>query len=147
MGINYESFFNDSYERIAGHDKGNRFFSHFYNRFLESSPEVRQLFSGTEMLRQQQIMYKAFFYMLSVSNTKIVSDYLVNVARSHGEDGLRIPPSLFAIWRRAVLQTVWDLDPECDEEVITAWAIILAPGLEFMRRQSEIYNTVTTVQS
>jgi hypothetical protein len=38
------------------------------------------------------------------------------------------------------LQTVRDLDPECDEEVLTAWAIFMAPGLEFMRRQAELHH-------
>ncbi|WP_447907868.1 hypothetical protein [Serratia fonticola] len=37
------------------------------------------------------------------------------------------------------MQTVRDLDPLCDEEVLTAWAIFMAPGLEFMRRQAELH--------
>lgn len=140
MSTNYEALFNDSYDRITADDHGDRFFSHFYTLFIESTQELKIQPTPEHQQAQQKIIYKSFFYMLSVATTHIVADYLEHVAREQSSQGLNLPASVFAYWRRAVLQTVRDLDPVCDEEVLTAWAIFMAPGLEFMRRQAELHH-------
>ncbi len=140
MSTNYEALFNSSYDRITGKDHGDLFFSHFYRLFIESTQQLKILPTPEHHQQQQKIIYKSFFYMLSVATTHIVSDYLEHVAREQSAQGLNLPASVFAYWRRAVLQTVRDLDPLCDEDVLTAWAIFMAPGLEFMRRQAELHH-------
>ncbi|MBV8041220.1 Globin [Pluralibacter sp.] len=144
MGINYEELFNNSYARILPSDKGDRFFTHFYMLFSKSTDDETTPLSIARRLEKQKIIYKTFFYMLSVANTHIVADYLVQITRESNPQNLNLPPSAYALWRKAVLQTVRDLDPECDEEIITAWAVVLAPGLEFMRRQAELYHKPPT---
>jgi hypothetical protein len=140
MSTNYEVLFNNSYDRITAADQGETFFSHFYSLFIESTLELNVLPNPQMHEERQKIIYKSFFYMLSVATTYIASDYLERVAREQNEQGLNLPASVFAYWRRAVLQTVRDLDPLCDEEILTAWAIFMAPGLEFMRRQAELHH-------
>ena len=140
MGINYEELFNNSYSRITQGDKGDRFFTHFYALFIGSTEDLSSPGTIAQRLKKQKIIYKTFFYMLSVANTHIVADYLVQVTQEGSPQSLNLPPSIYALWRKAVLQTVRDLDPECDEEILTAWAIVLAPGLEFMRRQAELHH-------
>ncbi|WP_431225410.1 Globin [Serratia sp. L9] len=140
MSTDYEALFNSSYDRITAKDHGDLFFSHFYRLFIESTQELKIQSTHEHHQQQQKIIYKSFFYMLSVATTHIVSDYLVHVAREQSSEGLNLPASVFAYWRRAVLQTVRELDPVCDEEVLTAWAIFMAPGLEFMRRQAELHH-------
>lgn len=144
MGINYEELFNNSYARILPSDKGDRFFTHFYTLFSRSTDDETSPLSIARRLEKQKIIYKTFFYMLSVANTHIVADYLVQITRECNPQNINLPPSAYALWRKAVLQTVRDLDPECDEEIITAWAVVLAPGLEFMRRQAELYHKPPT---
>ena len=52
-------------------------------------------------------------------------------------------PRFFALWREAMLKTVRASDPLCDEEILTAWAMAISPGLEYLRRQAELhYQTV-----
>ncbi|MHA7846015.1 Globin [Serratia sp. D1N4] len=140
MSTNYEVLFNDSYDRITSADQGDAFFSHFYALFIESTQALNVLPNPQAHQEQQKIIYKSFFYMLSVATSYIVSDYLEHVTREQSEHGLNLPASVFAYWRRAVLQTVRDLDPHCNEDVLTAWAIFMAPGLEFMRRQAELHH-------
>lgn len=140
MSTNYEALFNNSYDRITSKDRGDQFFSHFYKLFVESTQGLSIFPVSDDHLQQQKIIYKSFFYMLSVATTHIVSDYLERVAREQSAQGLNLPAAVFAYWRRAVLQTVRDLDPLWDEDVITAWAIFMAPGLEFMRRQAELHH-------
>ncbi|PAA99509.1 Globin [Serratia fonticola] len=140
MSTNYEALFNSSYDRITAKDQGDLFFSHFYQLFVESTQGLKIQPTPEHQQAQQKIIYKSFFYMLSVATSHIVADYLEHVAREQSSQGLNLPASVFAYWRRAVLQTVRDLDPLCDEEVLTAWAIFMAPGLEFMRRQAELHH-------
>ncbi|WMT12675.1 Globin [Serratia fonticola] len=140
MSTNYDVLFNASYDRITSADHGDAFFSHFYALFIDSTQALNILPSPRAPQEQQKIIYKSFFYMLSVATTYIVSDYLKQVAQEQSDQGLNLPAAVFAYWRRAVLQTVRDLDPLCDEEVLTAWAIFMAPGLEFMRRQAELHH-------
>ena len=50
--------------------------------------------------------------MLSVANTHIVADYLVQVTQEEGSpQSLNLPPSIYALWRKPCYQTVRDLDP------------------------------------
>ena len=108
--------------------------------FIGSTEDLSSPGSIAQRLEKQKIIYKTFFYMLSVANTHIVADYPVQVTQEGSPQSLNLPPSIYALWRKAVLQTVRDLDPECDEEILTARAIVLAPGLEFMRRQAELHH-------
>lgn len=144
MSTNYDVLFNDSYDRITAADHGDAFFSHFYALFIDSTKVLNILPTPQAHQARQKIIYKSFFYMLSVASTYVVSDYLKHVSREQSDQGLNLPAAVFAYWRRAVLQTVRDLDPLCDEEVLTAWAILMAPGLEFMRRQAERHHDVGT---
>ncbi|EAT3906323.1 globin [Salmonella enterica] len=63
-------------------------------------------------------------------------------SRRPGDEGLRLPPRFFALWREAMLRTVRASDPLCDEEILTAWAMAIAPGLEYVRRQAELHYQV-----
>ena len=55
------------------------------------------------------------------------------------DEGLGLPPRFFGLWREAMLRTVRACDPLCDEEILTAWAMAIAPGLEYLRRQAELH--------
>ena len=81
MGINYEELFNNSYSRITQGDKGDRFFTHFYALFIGSTEDLSSPGSIAQRLEKQKIIYKTFFYMLSVANTHIVADYGAGDAR------------------------------------------------------------------
>ena len=84
--------------------------------FIGSTEDLSSPGSIAQRLEKQKIIYKTFFYMLSVANTHIVADYLVQVTQEGSPQSLNLPPSIYALWRKAVLQTVRDLDPECDED-------------------------------
>lgn len=66
--------------------------------------------------------------MLAVNGDLFVPDFLERLARAQSEEGLRLPPRFFALWREAMLKTVRACDPLCDEEILTAWAMAIALG-------------------
>ncbi|WP_321808799.1 MULTISPECIES: hypothetical protein [unclassified Burkholderia] len=134
---NYEEIFQESYRRLTGDDNGERFFDRFYAIFLGASDSIRAKFAHTEMARQKQMMRKSFFHMLNLYHTKVTSDYLERIATEHGPARLAIPEHMFNAWRAAILDTVRELDARhYDAKVEIAWAMTIAPGLEFMRQMS-----------
>lgn len=132
---NYEEIFNESYRRISGADYGDRFFDRFYEIFLSMSADIRRKFDGVDMKSQKQMMRKSFFHLLNLHNTKIASDYIERIAHYHGAQGMGIPVEMFNQWRESVLQSVRELDaPYYNGDVEIAWAMMISPGLEFMRQ-------------
>ncbi len=91
------------------------------------------------------MIFKSFFAMLAVNGDLFVPDFLERLARAQSEEGLRLPPRFFALWREAMLKTVRASDPLCDEEILTAWAMAIALVLSICaaRRSSTIRPQVT----
>lgn len=136
-------FYRDLFEAslnwvIPEHDK-KRFFDIFWDTFSHMSPETEQHFARRPGKEGQQMIFKSFFAMLTVDGVLFVPDFLERLAREQSDEGLRLPPRFFAMWREAMLNTVRACDPLCDEEIITAWAMAIAPGLEYLRRQAELH--------
>ncbi|WP_061708125.1 globin family protein [Pseudenterobacter timonensis] len=135
----YRDIFEASLNRVLPENDKKRFFQAFYTTFIHISPETEQHFSRHAGEESRQLIYKCFFAMLAVDGVLFVPDFLERTAREQSDEGLRLPPRLFALWRESMLRTVRACDPLCDEEVLTAWAMAIAPGLEYLRRQAELH--------
>ncbi|ELY4079259.1 globin [Cronobacter sakazakii] len=135
----YRDLFDESYSRLFPDDDKQPFFDAFFNRFIHMTPETEQHFAAVEPRLLRNFVYKSFFAMLMVDGVLMVPDFLERLARQQESNGVRLPPNFFAHWRRAILDTVAERDPACDEEVLTAWAMTIALGLEYMRRQAELH--------
>ena len=128
------TFFEESYRRLT-RDAGVRgdFIEGFYQRFLAGSPDVAQRFALTDMRRQQLMLARSLDEMARFSHDRRAPETLRRTAERHGPGDLEIPPGLYEEWLEALLDSVREFDPECTEEVILAWRVVLAPGIEYMR--------------
>ncbi|MGK9174702.1 globin [Yokenella regensburgei] len=135
----YRDLFEASLNRVLPDDDKTPFFEAFYEAFMHMSPETERHFARRPSEEGQRMVFKSFFAMLAVDGALFVPDFLERLAREQSHDGLRLPPQFFAQWRLAMLSTVRARDPLCDEEIITAWAMAIAPGLEYLRRQAELH--------
>ncbi|WP_205956034.1 globin [Pantoea stewartii] len=135
----YRDLFEASVSRVLSETNKKDFFLAFYEAFIHRTPETEQHFARRPSEEGRQMIYKSFFAMLTVDGALFVPDFLEQLARRQTQDGLRLPPRFFAFWREAMLRTVRERDPLCDEEVLTAWAMAIAPGLEYLRRQAELH--------
>lgn len=136
--MDIESIFIASYERIIGKgvgitDRGRLFFCRFYENFLASSDRVRAKFSATDMERQQQVLQKGLYQLITFYLTKTDSQFLREVARAHDEDHFSIAPDLYDLWLEALLSTVEEMDPEYNRDLALAWRIVMAPGILYMK--------------
>lgn len=135
----YRDLFEASLNRVIPENDKKSFFQAFYDAFKHMTPETELHFSRQPYEEGPQMVYKTFFAMLAVDGVLFVPDFLERLAREQSHDGLRLPPRFFALWREAMLNTVHLQDPECDDEILTAWAMAIAPGLEYLRRQAELH--------
>ncbi len=135
----YRDLFEASLNRVIPDADKKAFFQAFFEAFKHMTPETELHFSRRPDEEGPQMMYKTFFAMLAVDGVLFVTDFLERLAREQSHEGLRLPPRFFALWREAMLNTVRLRDPECDEEILTAWAMAIAPGLEYLRRQAELH--------
>ena len=136
--MDIESTFIASYERLIGEgvgitDRGRVFFRRFYENFLESSPRVSDKFATTDMARQELVLQKGLYHLISFYLMKTDNQYLLDIARSHGSDNYRIEADLYDLWLEALLKTVEELDPEYDRELRLAWQIVMTPGILYMK--------------
>ena len=127
--------FRESYERLFGVDvtmgeSADRFFERFYDLFLED-PEVAELFAGTGMQRQVQMLKKSLFQLVSFYVLNEPSAELSRLAEIHKAVG--VSPVMFDLWMQALLKTVEEFDPEFNELTELSWCWALAPAMTYMK--------------
>ncbi|XKE45366.1 globin [Halomonas organivorans] len=126
--------FDASFARaLAREIQGHGFFDAFYARFLAASPEVAEKFRHTDMHRQQAMLKKAFYHLVSLYASSHADHYLDQVAIRHGRHHLDIRPGLYDLWLETLVATLRDYDPECSDEVELAWRLVMAPGIVYMK--------------
>ena len=131
--ILYAEILRDSHDRLmASEHTMKAFFEDFYRRFLASG-EVRAHFRDTDMAQQRQMLRRSLQHVLAFSVTMTATDFLVNLAKRHGRGDLDISPALYDTWLEALIATVRSHDPEFNRDVETAWRVVLAPSIAFMR--------------
>ena len=129
----YVRVFSNSLARMENAGPENELVSRFYDKFVDSSPEVTEKFANTDFERQQEMLRDSFRHVLTFSTRRQSTDELEHIANRHSAGDLDIPPSLYAAWIDSLVAAVAELDPEFDQTVETAWRIVMAPGIEFMK--------------
>jgi hemoglobin-like flavoprotein len=110
------------------------FMDRFYERFLRSSPKVREKFLGTDFIRQKR-MLRASLHLLLVAahdNGKRPTPYLDDVAGRHGASQMAIGAELYDLWLDSLLATVREVDPAWSAEVEQAWESVMTVGIAYL---------------
>lgn len=135
----YRDLFEASLNRVVPERDKQRFFQAFYSTFIHMSPETEQHFSQRSGEAGQQMIFKKLFRHAGGQRRPLRTRFS-GTAGAGAEQGRPAPAAaFFALWREAMLKTVRASDPLCDEEILTAWAMAIAPGLEYLRRQAELH--------
>jgi len=112
------------------------FLHSFYDRFMESSDEVREKFKKTEFARQTRILTDSLYIMAVCAESQgdsVAWREMDRLASMHARTGLDIRPELYETWLECLLIAVKQFDPDFGPEVETAWREVLAPGIERLR--------------
>jgi hemoglobin-like flavoprotein len=84
-----------------------RFLDRFYERFLASSPKVREKFAGTDFDRQKQALAASFQTLLAAAREVSPQDeHMRSLAERHSSRDLKIGAELYDNWLDSLLETV-----------------------------------------
>lgn len=122
--------FDESLRRCSAHE---RFLDRFYERFLGSSPKVREKFANTDFVRQKRaVLASLHLILLAAQDPKSADRYLGDVAERHSSGQLAIGAELYDLWLDSLLATVREVDPAFGPEVEQAWEDVMAIGIRYL---------------
>jgi hemoglobin-like flavoprotein len=132
--MNTEQLFDHSLKRVLASDlEGQTFFEAFYDAFVSTSPEVAEKFRHTDMVRQQAMLKKSFYHLISFYASSNADYYLDKVAISHNCSHYNIRPQLYDLWMETLIATLRRFDADCDDATELAWRLVMAPGIVYMK--------------
>lgn len=110
-----------------------QFLDRFYERFLASSPKVREKFANTNFVRQKRAL-RASLQILSLvaDDDRGPGRYLGELAVQHGQKHLDIGAELYDLWLDSLIATVREIDPQFDAEIEGAWEQVAMVGIHYM---------------
>lgn len=110
------------------------FIDRFYERFLASSPDVRDKFANTEFVRQKRALLASLHLMLLAADEEATGPerYLRDLAARHGKAQLDIGAHFYDLWLDSLLETVRECDPECSSEIEQAWERVMGVGIRYL---------------
>jgi len=110
------------------------FLDRFYERFLRSSPQVREKFRATDLLRQKRMLQASLQLLLVAAQDdgKRPTPYLDDVAARHGASQMAIGAELYDLWLDSLLATVREVDPAWSALVEQAWESVMTVGIAYL---------------
>jgi hemoglobin-like flavoprotein len=110
------------------------FLDRFYERFLGSSPKVREKFAGTDFVRQKRMLQASLQLLLVAAQDdgKRATPYLDEVAARHGASQMAIGAELYDLWLDSLLATVREADPGWSPGVEHAWESVMTIGIAYL---------------
>ena len=115
-------------------DRDPQFLDYFYDRFLASSPKVKEKFAKTDFAKQKRLLRASFYLMVLVAEDPKYGPerYLDHLAARHSRQDLDIGSELYDLWLDSLLAVVRECDPQCNAEVEEAWEAMMQIGIGFM---------------
>ncbi len=110
------------------------FLDRFYDRFLASSPKVREKFVGTDFVRQKHQLRASLDLMLLAARDdgSRPMTYLDEVAARHSASQMAIGAELYDLWLDSLLATVREADPGWSPAVERAWESVMVVGIKYL---------------
>ncbi|MFQ5569564.1 MAG: globin domain-containing protein [Rhodothermales bacterium] len=113
-----------------------RFLDIFYEKFLSSSPEVRDKFSHTDMDRQKRMVEASLFMSILASDgVPYAASSIERLGEMHGNLGVQ--PAFYNLWLDALIDTIAECDNAFDDDVETAWREVMHDIIAMMLTTSK----------
>jgi hemoglobin-like flavoprotein len=121
-------------ESLRRCDTNPRFLDLFYQKFLSSSPKVKEKFAQTDFERQKRLLRASFYLILLASEDQETGPerYLDHLSALHSASDLDIGSELYDLWLDSLLEAVQESDPEYGPEVEDAWERVMGIGINYM---------------
>jgi hemoglobin-like flavoprotein len=108
-------------------------FDSFYEILFAKSPEIRPMFSNTDMERQKQDVVASVLMALRLaSGDSIARQYIQQIAETHSRRGHRIRPELYDLWLDALCEAVARHDTQYSADLENSWRLAMRPAIDLM---------------
>ena len=106
----------------------------FYEKFLASSPKVKEKFSSTDFVRQKSAVRASFNLMMLAARDEETGPerHLKDLAARHNRRDLNIGSDFYDLWLDSLVDTVKEWDPEFDPKIEAAWESVMTIGIGYM---------------
>ncbi|MAD44358.1 MAG: globin [Oceanospirillaceae bacterium] len=105
------------------------FFEDFYSNLLNKSPEVRAMFTNTNMESQRALVRGGVLWLImharGMPDTKIRM-----LGESHSKKKMNINPMYYGMWMDALIETLYKHDPDFSKELEECWRDTLRPSID-----------------
>ena len=64
---------------------------------------------------------------------KKAGEQMQQIAQRHNIRGLDIKPYMYDLWLKALIETVAQMDPKQNRDVLLAWKLVLSLGITYMK--------------
>jgi hemoglobin-like flavoprotein len=125
----------DAFDRsLARCTSRSGFLDRFYEKFLASSPKVREKFANTDFVHQKRALKASLHLILLAAEDPKggPARYLGEIAGQHGAQDLDIGAELYDFWLDSLLETVEETDPEYSPTVKKAWEDVMMVGIHYL---------------
>ncbi len=112
------------------------FFDHFYNVFLGSSSQLKDMFAKTDFDKQKKLLKNSINYVLMYAKDRggISKSALDKVGVVHDRSHVNIKPNMYPLWTESLMKTIQHFEgPNFTQELNTAWREVIKPAIELLK--------------
>jgi len=103
----------------------------FYERFLDKSPLISEMFKHTDMKRQKKVLRSGISNLISFAQEKPTGKIAIEkLSLTHNRNNLNVNPNMYRFWIMALLEAVKATDPKWAPELKYAWRDVLSKGVQ-----------------
>lgn len=117
-----------SYGRCCNSEQ---FFIDFYDRFMNSSPAIRDRFKNTDMPAQRHLLRNGIMQLVLFARG-LPPTKLRALGESHSRRHLNIDPQWYGNWIDALMATLGQYDPHFDADMELAWRRTIQQGVDII---------------
>jgi len=106
------------------------FFDDFYKNFFSLSAEISRQFRHTDLSKQKELLRSGLGHVIMSFKGNTMSNLKMGkIGKSHSKNELNIKPELYPLWRKALLKTIENHDPEYCDKIRRAWVTVIHAGI------------------
>lgn len=126
--------FHKSLDRVLSNES---FLDEFYDSFIGKSEEVSSFFKNTNFEHQKRKLATTLRLITMAADDSPGADiYLEYLGKYHRD--IKVPEHLYEVWRKALISSARNCDPEFDQQTEDAWGACIEIGINNVLKA---YNT------
>lgn len=110
-----------------------QFIGIFYDIFMGSDDEIRQMFARTDFDQQKKLLRKALLSAVTfAAGGAVARERLTHIRVSHNKAHMNVKPEYYPVWLDSLVKTVQACDQQCDAGLEQEWRTVLQPTIDFI---------------